>query len=177
MTSEPEIDAEHARGVVAPAGRRRQGRDDGAAEGERSGLGGAVPALAHREALADRGHAAGVIGVAVGDDDGGQAQDAAIPQERGDDAFAGVEPVRTAGAGVDQHGLPVRSLDDDRVALADVEHRDAKSPVGRPQRRPQRHQHAGGGESPGRPMASRRARRSRVSRRRQAMSPRPSAPT
>ena len=58
-------------------------------------------------------------------DDGGQAKNAAIPEERRHDALAGVEAVWPAGARIDQHGAAVGGLDDDRVALTDVEHADA----------------------------------------------------
>ena len=138
-----EVDAEHARGVVAAGGRRGQRCHGCAAEGQRRQSGRAIPRLVDREQLAYRRHAAGVVDVRVRDHGGGQAKDAAVPQERRDDTLAGVEPIRSAGAGVDQHGAAVGAFDDDRVALADVEHGDVQAPVGRTQDRPHRQHRAG----------------------------------
>ncbi len=90
-----------------------------------------------------------MIDVGVRDDDRGQFQDSAIPEEGRHHALAGVEAIRPAGAGVHQHDAAVGGLDHDGLALADVEHAHAQPPVGRPQRGPQGQQRAGERERAG----------------------------
>ena len=146
----PHLQTKHASGIVAPRVGGRERREHRAAERQRAALRRAVPGLAHAEELAHGGHAARVVHVRMRDDDGSEPQHAAIPEKRRHHALTGVEPVGPAGAGIHQHRTAVGPLDDDRLALAHVEHAHAQPAVGRPQRRPEREQCAGEAKGPGR---------------------------
>jgi len=102
-----------------------------------------LPHLADAEATHDRGDAAGVIRIGVGDRDHVEPAQRPVPEERRHHALAHVESARSAGPSVDQHPRSARHLDVRRVALADVEEDDAQAPVlrahPRPEGEPERH--------------------------------------
>ena len=88
------------------------------------------PELAGAEVAEDGGHAAHVVGVGVGEDEGVEAADAAGPEVGGDDFLADVEGGGGGGglddgaggsAGVDEHGVAFGADDEQGVALADVD--------------------------------------------------------
>ena len=105
-----------------------------------------VPAALPVEQPVDRERAeqlrdpAGVVGLVVGDDRGREARDSLVLEL--------AAQVSARWAAVDQHRLAVGRVEQDRIALADVEHDDAQP--GR-----------GLGGRPARPAAGRRARGSR----------------
>src|SRR5439155_1048237 len=68
-----ELEAQHARRIVAPRRGSGQRCEHRATEGEGTPLEASVPGLVHAEQLAHRCHPAGVIDVRVSHDDGGQA--------------------------------------------------------------------------------------------------------
>jgi hypothetical protein len=147
----PDLEAVAA-AAPAPHGPGRQGLEEVRVGTLRRG-GCPFPKLADTKVPGHGHEAVDMIGVGMGQDQDVDPREALPPEDRGHDALPDVE--RTAGeaAAVDDHGLAVREFDQDRFALADVDHRDPEAGRGRPERTHDQQDREGeAGREEGRPL-------------------------
>ncbi len=106
-----------------------------------------LPHLAHPETPHDGGETAHVIGVGMSGRHHGEPSRRQVPQERRHDPLSRVEASRASGAAVHEHPLPLREIDQHRVALAHVEEDHSQPAVTRAEPGPRRQRHRQGKEA------------------------------
>src|SRR5262249_51336976 len=96
------------------------------------------PELAHTETGEDGPQPAGVIRIGMSERYHVETLSWQIPEKRRDDALAHVQAAIACGAAVEEQSRSFRRLDQDGVALAHVENRDAQPAIAWPHPGPRR---------------------------------------